>query len=281
LPKHYSMDIQVHVPHPGLQEFVVALTTIDAPLPVEYDEAVSPYPPAPLQSIIFYGENRIHMSNYGQADYHAQPSIVVVGPQYSRVNIKVIKKLRAVRVDFRPGGLFRLLGIPMTELFDKGVDAVDIFGNEARQLNEQILNTANLTACKVLIERFLLKKRTSLTVALPFDRALQILLQSDGNTAIEKIASLSCLSLRQFERKCVTRLGMSPKAFARIARFSKAYRLRESNRDLTWACIAYEAGYFDQMHLIRDFKQFAGVTPSFIDNALSETPFRMQADLII
>ena len=115
---------------------------------------------------------------------------------------------------------------------------------------------------------------------LPLDYALNLLLRNDGNIAIEKLASLSCLSLKQFERKCQERLGMNPKMYARILRFSKAYRMHEACPKIRWIEIAYEAGYFDQMHMIKDFKVFAGVNPSVIEQQLLCTPLRMQKDLL-
>jgi AraC-like DNA-binding protein len=48
---------------------------------------------------------------------------------------------------------------------------------------------------------------------------------------------------------------------------------------LSWTSIAYDCGYFDQMHLIRDFKEFAGVAPGIIQKELNEIPVRLQADL--
>ncbi len=72
---------------------------------------------------------------------------------------------------------------------------------------------------------------------------------------------------------------MNPKAYARIVRFSKAYRLHETFPQLSWTEIAHTAGYFDQMHLIKDFKEFAGVNPSVIEQQLLHTPLRMQKDL--
>ena len=72
---------------------------------------------------------------------------------------------------------------------------------------------------------------------------------------------------------------MNPKMYARILKFSKAYRLHEAFPQLSWTKIAFEAGYYDQMHMIRDFKVFAGVNPSVIEQQLHSTPLRMQKDL--
>ncbi|MBK8142870.1 MAG: helix-turn-helix transcriptional regulator [Chitinophagaceae bacterium] len=55
--------------------------------------------------------------------------------------------------------------------------------------------------------------------------------------------------------------------------------MRENFPQLSWTQIAYECGYFDQMHFIRDFKQFAGVAPGILEKELENTPVRLQADL--
>ena len=220
------------------------------------------------------------MNRNGTGDFDLQPLITLTGPQYSRVNVKVSSHLRAIRVDFLPGGLYRLLGIPMNELFDLGFDGRDFFGAKMKIINEQLQQITNLEIGKDIVEKFLLESVSKLKEILPLDLAIRILLNNNGNMSMEKTASLSCLSLKQFERKCQERLGMNPKLYARILRFSKAYRMREIFPNISWIKIAYEAGYFDQMHMIRDFKVFASVNPSVIEQELLSTPLRMQKDIL-
>lgn len=273
------MDVNIYIPHPALQEYVQNISTVNAILPEGINDVVTPYPPTPFQSLMFYCNNPISMGRIDKEVFDKQPLTVLIGPQFSRVNIKVHRQLSAIRVDFLPGGMYRMLGIPMNELFDGGFDALDFFGAEMRNINEQLQHLSNLEEGKSIVEKFLLNQITSLKGIVPFDSALRILLNNNGNMPIEKTASLSCLSLKQFERKCKERIGMNPKMYARILKFSKAYRLHEAFPQLSWTHIAYEAGYYDQMHMIRDFKTFAGVNPSAIEQQLLSTPLRMQKDL--
>lgn len=273
------MEVKIYIPHQALQEYVLNISTIIAELPEGIIEVVTPYPPTPFQSLIFYCKNPISMSRLGMEEFYNQPHSVLIGPQYSRVNVKVHNRLSAIRVDFVPGGLYRMLGIPMNELFDEGFDAVDFFGATMKSINEQLLHISNLEEGKNIIEKFLLEKVSGLKEFLPIDYAINLLLITNGNMTIQKAASLSCLSIRQFERKCQERIGMNPKSYSRILRFSKAYRMHEAQPKFTWIEIAHEAGYYDQMHMIRDFKVFAGVNPSVIEEQLLSTPLRMQKDL--
>lgn len=276
-----STDLQAitYIPHPALREYVLNISTVHAALPADMTDAVSPYPPTPFQSLMFYCNNPVSMSPVDYNRFEEQPLIVVIGPQFSRVNVKVHRVIRAIRVDFCPGGMYRMLGITMHTLFDKGFDALDIFGAEMKQIQEQLQHISELEDGRIIVENFLLKQVTKLKPAMPFDHAMIALLKTNGAMTMEKAASLSCLSLKQFERKSQERIGMNPKTFARILRFSHAYRMHEATPALSWTAIAHAAGYFDQMHMIRDFKVFAGVNPSVIVQQLRDTPLRMQKDL--
>jgi AraC-like DNA-binding protein len=258
---------------------VLNISTVNVTLPEGVRDVVTPYPPTPFQSLMFYCNHPVSMGRIGNDGFDKQPLTVLIGPQYSRVNVKVHKQLKAIRVDFLPGGMYHLLGIPMHELFDGGFDASDFFGAEMRNINEQLQEISDLEVGKNIVEKFLLKRASNLTGVLPFDSAMHILMNSNGMMSIEKTASLSCLSLKSFERKCKERIGMNPKTYSRILKFSKAYRLHEAAPQLSWINIAHEAGYYDQMHMIRDFKTFAGVNPSVIEQQLLSTPMRMQKDL--
>lgn len=219
------------------------------------------------------------MRRAGDGNFRQQPLTVLLGPQYSRVNVQVHRELRAIRVDFLPGGLFNLLRVPMHQLFDEGFDALDFFGAEMREINNRLQEIKDLESGKNLVEKFLLRQVSNVNETLPFDSAMFVLMNSQGTMPIEQAAGLSCLSLKQFERKCKERIGMNPKMYSRILKFSHAYRLHEAHPELRWIDIAYCSGYYDQMHMIRDFKVFAGVSPSIIEQQLLCTPLRMQKDL--
>lgn len=276
---YFEVELHTYIPHPALQQIVQSISTINLLLPEGIDSVVTPHPATPLQCLLFYCNNPISMNRDLEATFEKQPHSVLIGSQYSRVNIKVHSRLTAIRVDFLPGAVYRLLRIPMMELFDAGFDAQDYFGAEMRSLDEQLKNITSLYEGKTIVEEFLLRKIAGLADRTPFDAVLYELLYSNQYQTIENAASLSYLSLKQFERKCNERIGMNPKLFTRIIRFSKAYRLHESNPHLSWTQIAHESGYYDQMHMIKDFKTFAGVNPTVIEHQLLSTPLRMQKHL--
>ena len=262
-----------------LQEFINCIMVIHAEIEANSPAVICPYPPAPQNSLFFYINDCISVQKHGDTEFTMQPRSVVVGPMVTRVLLDINKSHKAVRVGFHPGGLHRFLGISMAEMIDDHYDATTVFGNEIAEVNNRLQEAQSFDQIKDVVEQFLLQKVSALKPALPFDKVMLELMRVNGNIPIDHIASLACLSLRQFERVSKERIGVPPKFFARLIRFSKAYRMRENFPELSWTHIAYECGYFDKMHFIRDFKQFAGVAPGIIEKELQQTPVRLQAEL--
>src|SRR5690606_10938745 len=130
--------VKIYIPHPALQEYVLGISTVNFSLPEGTDDVVTPYPPTPFQSLIFYCNHPVSMGRVEPDDFSVQPFTVLTGPQFSRVNLKVHRELRAIRADFLPGSIYRLLGIPMHELLDGGFDALDFFGDKMRIINDRL-----------------------------------------------------------------------------------------------------------------------------------------------
>lgn len=273
------MQVQFYQPHPLLQEFINCIMIVHAEVEANGKQNICIYPPTPQTSLFFYINDRVKVKKENETEFILQPRSAIVGLQATTVTLDVNKNHKAVRVGFHPGGMFRLLGISMKNMIDEHYNAEDIFGNEMKTLNVKLAEAKTFNDIKNVIESFLLDKVKRLKRALPFDMAMLEILRYNGNVPMEKIASLACVSLRQFERISKERIGISPKMFARLTRFSKAYRIRENFPNISWTSIAYECGYFDQMHLIRDFKEFAGMAPRIIEKELEGTPIRLQASM--
>src|ERR1035438_6503164 len=84
----------------------------------------------------------------------------------------------------------------------------------------------------------------------------------NGIADVDWMARQAGLSPRQFRRRCMEEAGLGPKRLARVLRFRYANRLAAAARRPDWSLIAASAGYFDQAHLIRDFREFTGRTPA-------------------
>ncbi len=269
----------VFLPRPTLQP-LVKMIMVKGVAPWKGDsKKVYSYPPTPVHCIIFYLNSRIRAKKHDEKTFKRQPQCVVVGPQLTSVDIELSKDHRAVMIGFQPGGLFRFLGIPMTEIFDDGINGFDILDNDIGSLIDELREIRQPELINARVQYYLLEKMQGIGEQLPIDQALMKLQNTANTYFMDDVARDACLSLRQFQRKCYERLGMNPKLYARIARFSKTYSMYEANQDLTWSQISHRCGYFDQMHFIRDFKEFSGITPGLMGKRLEESSLKFQAPM--
>lgn len=265
--------------HPLLQNFVSNIMIYSH----QYDRSeplpVNLFPAIPEHSLYFYPRDPLVVHRGENGATATCPPSIIVGPQVGRVNLSLGYDHLVIRVGFQVGGLHRLLRVPLHSLVDYTFNSEDFMGAAIRETTDRLREAAKFDEMKDIVERMLLRWTAGVKPVEHFDWAMKALLKSSGNLPIEYLAGESCLGLKQFERKCKERIGLSPKLFARIIRFSKAYRMREADPTISWTAIAHTAGYFDQMHLIRDFKVYTGTLPTMVDKELAQTPTRLQADL--
>lgn len=82
-----------------------------------------------------------------------------------------------------------------------------------------------------------------------------------GEVRISDLSEAAHLSYKQFKRVFTEYIGVNPKDFLRIVRFQHALFVLQSSPDMNFSQLAYECGYYDQPHLINEFKIFTGYTP--------------------
>jgi len=194
------------------------------------------------------------------------PRSVVTGPKFKPVGLLFGEDHLMIKVAFHPTGTYRLLGIDMQHTINKGIDAVTLWGQDVNDLmiELQALATQNVydaMAGKVISfveQRF----DASCRPEEPIDEVAITMLNHSNNYSLEEWTSRACLSLRQFERNFLTRVGIPPKLFLRIVRFENAMRVKNEYSTKSWSEIAIECGYTDSSHLLKEFKEFAEFPPS-------------------
>lgn len=191
------------------------------------------------------------------------PPIVLIGQRTFLVNQFTGRSFINVQIVFQPTALFRLTGIPGQELTDQHLDATLIFGKEIQFTLEQLQHAKSYDKMLDTIERFSFELiRRSKKNRLPLDVVTGQMINSGGNVSLDRLADGSCLSSKQFERNFYQSVGVNPKTYTRIIRFNRAFNLRNGYPDQDWLGIAIECGYYDYQHLVKDYKEFTGMTPN-------------------
>ena len=268
--------VLLYKPRRELQEFVSRIMLVHYQLDTTQPRPTNPFPPQPEHCLFFYPYDKVIRRNPVEQSVEELPRSIIVGPKLHRVDLTIGYNCLIIIVSFHPGGLHRFLRIPMNEMLNQSLDTSLLFGKEIDNVIEQI-NQCNDTDRMILaIEKFLLKKAKNLKGSLPVDQVLTSMLRYKNSANVDQLAREACVSIRQLERQFKERTGLPPKIFSRLLRFSKAWAMRENNPDISWLQIAHTCEYADQMHMIRDFKEFTGVTPGILQTDLENSPLRLQ-----
>jgi AraC-like DNA-binding protein len=191
-----------------------------------------------------------------------QPSRFIVGQMTQPVLVSPTGTVTLLGIRFLPGGTLPFFPFPAYELTNTIAPLADIAGTLDRQLSGQIYDDHKLTEMIAMVEALLIRQmRQKEEKGMSLRAAVSRIIRSGGLTSVDRLAADFGISGRQLERRFLNEVGIGPKLLSRILRFQQVFRAVERS-DKNWARIAVDCGYYDQAHLIRDFRQFAGETPS-------------------
>ena len=240
-------------PGPPVRSFVQCYWALE-------DDAVGP--PLP-QRVVPDGCPELIL-NFGQpfeslsrGDWKAQPQSFVAGQLTNPLMLRSHGPARIFGIRFRAHGLSRLFALSMNELTDRVIPLRELSGALWREL-EPLHDLASPFEQAIVVERALQAFRSDDALV---SYAVDEIVRQGGVVDVADLASQVGISLRQLERRFQNRVGLSPKLFCRVRRFQRVFGAIEKG-PRNWADAAVECGYYDQAHLIRDFRELAGETPA-------------------
>lgn len=222
-------------------------------------ERVIPYG---CMEMVFHSENRL-LSSSATDKSELQPRLFICGQATNFKDISLTGKLNMIAITFLPYGARVFFDIPLNELSGQMISLNDIDNKVYKELEETLLDASGNDERIKLIETFLITRLRTFKEH-NFKRiytAIQSINQTKGDITIMQLADRCCLSYKQFKRIFAEYIGANPKDFLRIVRFQKALYLLEHQPAITLSQLAFESGYYDQSHLINEFKSFSGYTP--------------------
>jgi len=190
--------------------------------------------------------------------YSPELGLCAVGAMPVERRFRLSAGMAVVGVRFRPGFARPFLQASPGELTGRIPALEQLWGRRAREL-ESRLSGALTAGERTQLLLSALARRDAPGNA-PLDRAMQAIAAANGVVDLDWAASQAGMSVRQFRRRCLEESGLTPKRLCRVLRFRRSLEIA-ARRGLNWAAIAAETGYFDQAHLIRDFREFTGRTP--------------------
>ena len=244
-------------------------TSLDYPVPARA---------TPLLEFQFGSTNEVHW--YNRPLVQASERVQVVGLQtHRRVRLRFSGNIDTFMIFFQPTGLHRLFSVPMHELTNTHQEARAVLGAGIEELADCLNGGRSFEERVRIADAYFLRRCVRLG---PPDRVTQTaisVLGRRGRIQVPALAEQACMSQRQFERRFTREIGLPPKLYARIARFESALESKALSTTESWTEITNRLGYFDQMHLIKDFREFSGEVPTSLISQL-ETAYEAHLEEI-
>jgi AraC-like DNA-binding protein len=256
----YGWERATRRPHPRLRGFVSEYEgyTQGTDQPMSMLEV--PFAGVPL--IISFGTSYDIVDSAGASERH---QTFVAGMQDSWCVVESGRRSLGMQVNFTPIGARMFLGVSMESITNRTVELEDVFGHSVRSVVEQLQSTPNWSSRFDLLDRLIASSRLDAAPETPAPVlwAWNKLKSSSGNVSISGLAGDAGYSHKHLISRFRDQIGLPPKTVARVLRFDRAVqKMKRGEHIANWLDLADECGYFDQAHMIRDFREFAGMTPA-------------------
>ena len=214
--------------------------------------------------LVFSFKNKLVTGSGNNGEWKQLPNTFLYGQISTFKDVCLLNEADLLIVVFQPSGISQLLGIPAGGLRDNIINIEYLFGKQGLQLYERLLESNSIGAKLGLLNTFFTRLAEKATC--PDDSVLKASINSivvnNGLVSSLQLVKLTGYTERHIERMFIESVGVTPKKFAGIVKlhyFLKHLKNKPISQSLT--AMAYEAGYADQSHLIKEFKKFTGMTP--------------------
>ncbi|MBC7892061.1 MAG: AraC family transcriptional regulator [Sphingobacteriaceae bacterium] len=218
------------------------------------------FPDGCVELIVHYGD--AYQSLDLDGSIRLQPRCFVHGQLTRCLHLVPTGRTGLIAVRFRPEGALAFLHRPLHEFTDQAVGLDDVFGRAGKELAETVVQARTESERLEILQKFLIDRlAASLQTDWVVAEGIGHLAVMQGQTDLCALRQRLNVSERQFERKFLHAVGMSPKLFNRVLRFQAVFQRAQLDPAATLTALSLESGYYDQAHFIRDFRAFTGLAP--------------------
>jgi AraC-like DNA-binding protein len=186
------------------------------------------------------------------------PGAMLAGPTSHAAVIEFEQGRAHISVTFTLGAAGCFAELPLDVTRDLQVPLGDVWGRPGTALRERVLEAATPQDALDVVEGVLLGR-----VAGPRDPLVVAAAGAlSAGTAVGKVAADLGVLPRTLRRRFTAQVGLSPKRFARVQRLQRVVQDLDGRSSVNWAGVAARHGYADQPHLVEEFRQLVGVTPT-------------------
>lgn len=196
------------------------------------------------------------------SDTRPVPMCFASGQFTSNYHLLMKGKIGIVGIVFKAPAMYNFFNWKMVEMVNQRVALDVLLGKEAINLYETVLSETTPGHRITVLDNFLMKHLKVAKSRLSLiDDAIDIIDNNKGLITIESVANQVKISRRYLEKKFLEKVGISPKLYARVRRFSVLSNKVAHDNIIDWQDMVLEGGYHDQSHLVKEFQEFNQMNP--------------------
>ncbi|MGD8749561.1 MAG: helix-turn-helix transcriptional regulator [Balneolaceae bacterium] len=221
-----------------------------------------------VELIIHTTEQHCHLNKHGL--WSLSPDYTIIGLFTNPYEVRFKDLVEVFGIRLKPEAIYNLFGIPASEFHQQYEDMELVLDKEFHTFCSKIRRSEKGKKIQ-LAEEYLLNNLQRTNQPLSYvNHAAEIIRTKHGFLRIEELCNKVYISLRQLQRQFKKVVGVSPKMYMRISRLNTVYQLIEDDNMLNLSQIAFQCGYADQAHFIRDFKSIIGERPGIFTTNTAE-----------
>ncbi len=194
----------------------------------------------------------------------SRPRMVIIGQTTQCYTVTSLGTADVFLVLFKPSGLSKFFKVCMPHLTNSDLALDMVIGEKAVELYTQLLDNKEIKSRVAIVEEFLVSMKTNHYVKYEnIEAALAYIHFRHGILTVKELTDHLSINERTLQRAFNVIIGLSPKQYSRILRMNYLLKLLASGKVISWIELLHFGGYYDQMHFIKDFKAFTGITPRY------------------
>ncbi len=219
-------------------------------------------PPNGFCSIVFNAGDLYFLQNK-KYDKLEVPVAFVSGQSIYSYKLFLNGNISIAGIVFKPAGLATIYDLPIHEYTEERIDLKNLFPHSLVDKYSSTLATEQEPKQKAqVLEDFVMKQFEAAKPEPDYiDHAANLIVEKNGLLHVNELMETVYMSRRNFERRFLKKVGLSPKYYARIRRISYLTNMIAGKKKVDWAKIFSECEYYDQSHFIKDFLEFTGRSP--------------------
>ena len=255
------IKIRTIEPRKELSEYIRKISLFKTKGKIIYKQKLTPS----AFTYLSYNSKDIPTSKFGKKSVQPKSRLQIAGPKISEENYVVYNgELSQILIEFSASGFYYLFNTSPSNLNNNLTDLNNFLDNENyKQLEFELLQSQNMSSQIEILEEFLIDKISS---ALPFidyiEKALMIIEKQKGHINIRTLIDKLSIGIRQFDRKFLEVVGITPKSYSKIVQLHYVIKLMQSKRYNSLQDLSYQAEFYDHSHFANQFKELTGFTPN-------------------